>query len=77
MKTVTTNWFKSRTHAMLVEIPLQRSRAHADVEVTRKLNCGEYFLGAGPREVPGEVSRSWNKDGRLEIVVEVLEEVFA
>lgn len=70
MKTVQTNWFRHRSAAMLAEIPLQRNRAHADVEVTRKLNSGEYLIGDGPRDpVPGEVERRWN-DGRLEILVE-------
>lgn len=70
MKTVVTNWFRHRSAAMLAEIPLQRNRAHADVEVTRKLNSGEYLIGAGPSQVPGEVERRWTDDGRLEIVVQ-------
>lgn len=67
---VSTNWFRNRSSAMLAEIPLQRNRAHADVEVTRKLNSGEYLIGAGPAPLPGEVERRWNPDGRLEILVE-------
>lgn len=69
--TVQTNWFRSRTSAMLHEIAILKNRAHATVEVDRKLRMGEYHIGEGPACIPGEIGREWNRDGRLEIRVEV------
>lgn len=66
---VETVWFKDRTSAMLHEVGIQRNRAHASVDVDRKIRMGEYHLGAGPAMLPGEIGRDWNKDGRLVIQV--------
>ena len=66
--TVQTNWFRSRTSAMLHEIAIQKNRAHATVEVDRKVRMSEYHIGAGPQQIPGEISRGWS-DGRLVIMV--------
>jgi hypothetical protein len=66
---VETAWFRNRTSAMLHEVGIQRNRAHAVVEVDRKINLGEYHIGAGPTMLPGEVAREWDKDGRLVIQV--------
>ena len=70
--TVQTNWFRSRTAAMLHEIGIQKNRAHATVEVDRKVRMGEYHIGEGPASIPGEVGRRWNGDGQLEIQVEAV-----
>ena len=70
--TVQTNWFRNRTSAMLHEIGIQKNRAHATVEVDRKLLQGEYHIGEGPASIPGEIRRQWNRDGRLEIQVEAM-----
>lgn len=65
---VETHWFQNRTAAMLHEVGIQKNRAHATVEVDRKIRMGEYHIGAGPSEIPGEISRGWS-DGRLVIMV--------
>lgn len=68
-ETIETHWFRTRTSAMLHEIGIQKTRAHAAVEVDRKLRSGEYHIGQGPAPIPGEDSREWTADGRLVIRV--------
>lgn len=66
---IETKWFKNRTAVTLHEVEIQRTRAHASVEVDRKLLMGEYQIGAGPEMLPGEIGREFNADGRLVIQV--------
>lgn len=66
---VQTKWFKSRSAAFLHEMTIQRTRAHASVEVDRKIHMGEYHIGAGPELLPGETGREFDADGRLVIQV--------
>lgn len=66
---VQTRWFKNRTAVLLHEMSIQRTRAHASVEVDRKIRMGEYHIGAGPEMLPGETGREFDADGRLVIQV--------
>lgn len=80
MPIVKTNWWKTRQHAEEAFIQghsrattkprgdfheLAKRRIDAEVELGLIR-----FGGDGPEKLPGETSRRWTSEGRLEIVVE-------